>query len=619
MVPLPRKSEDEFASPGARSRASTSASSPDLAEALGADVGTAFRLDPARMTYSQRAEHQKDQGPHSEDEHCTRSPTSFQKRTENYFHRPSSVSRLSANPAITQFTDWASSTPNGWDQLHQMFVREDTNPAGGTYMDNGNQGMRGIVKKRWVILLRNKGYPNDEGAAEVFDEILKESRIEQKGKLGDVVNAPAEPTITLAFLKRFERRAVSVNATLTSRDEQSPASRFVKLLVRERGSSLRAWRLDLDARGTGRVAMVDFTNACRQLGVASQGKLIWNNLRQDKVTPLEFHELDPKEASNLEDFAETLWSTVGFDLAKAWLFLDTNNQNYLSLDEFKGGVRKLGFDGDIRLIFKGLDSAGLGRMTREDFEYIGKVSRMGHKRLGGTSTKGAITDLITWVQRELGGAHELIVKIGLGSGVKRIVVGDLAARLTALGFEGDALQAAARAARLEGGTHVTADTLYSLLSGGKPRTTDQVPPQQQQQLRRSSSAKASVQTERGVWCDGVDNIADHNMHRCKYTRGYFKHQLRVEDDKQKLSQVEFRSSYSAASPRWIDETRVKSPRPAWNDNFDYVAQSSNEILSSHSRRYFSNPNDKPVRQERRALVEQRKNATQPICSDSTVR
>jgi len=602
---------DDYGSPGARSKASTCASSPDLAEAMGSDVGSpAFRLEPVRsMNYKQRAEVEKELAPaqQSSDDEGYGSPN--QGRTGEFLRRPSSVSRMSNNPAVVQFTDWVQSIPNGWDQIHQIFLREDTNPAGGSYMDNGNQGSRGIAKKRWVLLMKNKGYPNEEGTSAIFDEIVKEIRTDRKGKMGDVVDAPAEPLVTLAQFKRFERRVVSVNGTTSPRDDQSPASRFVRFLIRERGSSLRAWHLELDVRGTGRVALIDFTNACRKLGVANQGKLIWNNLHSDKVTPLEFHELDPREAGNVEDFAETLWSTVGFDLAKAWLFLDTNNQNYLSLDEFRAGARKLGFEGDARLLFKGLDTSGLGRVSRKDFEYVGKVSRMGHKRLGGINRQGAVTDLITWVQRELGGAHELIVKLGLGmGGSKSIVVGDLAARLTALGFEGDALQAASRAARLEGGTHVTADTLYGLLSGGKARLPDRLQvPGAKPRRSASASVASSRRSDRGVWCDGVDNIADHNMHRCKYTRGYFRHN-RTSGAADKSPQFDFRSASitSGMSPQWVEETKVNQPRPAWNDNFDHIAQSSNEILSSHSRRYFSNPNEKPVREERRTLIQQRK-------------
>lgn len=542
------------------------------------------------------------------------SPGNYQPRTQAYFHRPSSVSRVGNNASVVAFNDWAQSIPSGWDQIHQMFVKEGANPAGGTHMDDGNQGVRGITKRRWIRLLMGKGFTSEECAAEVFEEIAKEIRTDRKGKLGDLLDAPAETMITLPQLKRFERRMVSVNATLDARDHQSPAARFVKLLVKEKGSVLRAWRMDLDKRGTGRVAYTDFTNACRNLGVSSQGKLIWNNLRQDKVTPLEFHELDEKEASNLEDFAETLWSTVGFDLGKAWLFLDTNNQNYLSYEEFKGGVRKLGFEGDAKLLFKGLDSSGLGRVKREEFDYISKVSRIAQSRLGGgQGPKSPLTDLITWVQRELGGAHELIVKLGLANGEKEIVVGDLAARLTALGFEGDALQAATRAARSEGGTHISAEQLFSLLSGGRPRTAERkvAPP------KVCMSARSSMQPK-GAWCDSVDNISAKNLNKCKHQRNYFGGQSSIDRDERSSVMTSNRSmpslrsgaspypAYATYSAQDMEEYRSVEPRPAWNDNYDAIAQVSNKIVSSHSRKYFSDVSDKPVREEHRALIRQRK-------------
>jgi len=570
--------ENDGFSPGARS---TSASSPSLGGSPGNELAIA------------------------DDYLASPSPGgNYQPRTAAYFHRPSTVARVGGNHAVVEFNNWAQSIPSGWDQIHQMFIREDANPAGGTYMDNGSQGMRGIAKKRWIQLLMSKGYPNEENAAEVFDEIAKEILSDKKGRLVDLMEAPAETTITLPQLKRFERRMVSVNATLSASDEQSPAGRFIKFLVKERGSTLRGWRMELDKRASGRVAFVDFTNACRNLGISSQGKLIWNNLRQDKVTPLEFHELDPKEANNLEDFAETLWSTVGFDLGKAWMFLDTNNQNYLSYEEWKSGVKKLGFEGDAKILFKGLDTSGLGRVKRSEFEYIGKVSRIAQSRLGGgQGPKAGLTELITWVQRELGGAHELIVKLGLGNGEKDIVVGDLAARLTALGFEGDALQAATRAARSEGGTHISAEALYSLLCGGRPKAIDR-------KCGRAHMSAGSPRQQKGAWCNGVDNISVKNSLTCKYQRGYFQEHSNINrDERQAVVLAQQRSQGSLRSvnslPVGMEDWSI-SARPAWSDNFDHVAQASNTTLPSHSRKYFSNPADKPVREEIRAIVRQRK-------------
>lgn len=525
----------------------------------------------------------------------------YQPRTNAVFHRMSSVNRLGGNPAVDEFHEWVNSIPDGWTQIHHLFIKEDTNPAGGHYGDKGSHGMRGIGKKRWLNLLACKGFKSELSAGEVFDEIAKELQVERKKAL-DLAEPPAEASITLAQLKRFERKCVSVASMLASSNGQSFAARFVKLLVQQRGCVLRAWKMDIDKRGTGRVAFVDFCNACRELHMAPQGKLVWNNVRQDRVTPLELRELDAREAANLEDFSDTLWRTVGFDLTKAWQFLDTNNQNYLTYEDFKAGSDRLGFQGDARLLYRGLDGSGLGRLRRVDLEYLAKVSRTAHRKLGGSGQMaGPVAELIMWMHREIGGPEQLISELRLGAQDREIAVADLAARFTALGFEGDALGAATKAARSLGGTRLTAGTLFSLLCGGKTRKECSTPsPKSPSSPSARSPGSSTGRTARpqGGWCDSVDNLSEHNTHKCKYTRSYFKGHTRA--------QLDNGSPIASSPPRLHRPRRPLSPslmgRPAWEDNFDAINQSANEGLSSHCRTYFSDPCEKPVREQRRAIV-----------------
>jgi len=541
------------------------------------------------------------------------------------FRRESTWNRVIPNLAVIEFHDWAQSGRDGWQKIHEMFLKENGNPAGGYHAQHGSQGMRGITRSRWVELLMSNGFKSDIMAEQVFDEIAKELPSDAKGKAKDAGDGPEEPVIKLAQLTRFELKCTCVTATLPGDHTQSATSRFIKLLRQSRGTTLRAWRLDLDRRGTGRVAFPDFCTTCRELGLGPQGKLVWYNARQDRVTPLELHEVDAKEANNLELLAEILWETVGFDMAKAWQFLDVNNQNFLTFAEFQAGVRKLGYQGDAKLLFRGLDAAGLGRLKFEDLEYVRRISRIAFRQLGGASpVEGAVKELIIWVQRELGGAHQLMGKLGL-AGASTIVVADFAARLTALGFPGDALRAASLLARTEGGNAISGDTILSVLGGGKPKSpatgsrsrsmpssprTGKLSPRS---VGTGSNSNCNSVFERGVWCDSVDDKSVLNSAHCKYTRNYFTPPARLEEKSLAASAAMLPPESPRAKPCTDLTPNCRlATRPPWNDNFDAVMQHSNQHMSSHNRRYFSNFDDKPVRAERRRLIQDRMRAQRDV-------
>merc|ERR1719420_1882344 len=94
----------------------------------------------------------------------------------------------------------------------------------------------------------------------------------------------------------------------------------------------------------------------------------------------------------------------------------------------------------------------------------------------------------------------------------KLSVSDLSARLTALGYPGDALQVAMIAARNGGGTSVTRENLHGLILGkraGSPTkslarsaTTGQLEKKQPSTLNQWKPQKA--------WKDSVDNISGNN-------------------------------------------------------------------------------------------------------------
>lgn len=421
-----------------------------------------------------------------------------------------SVCRVTSNRAVVDFADWA--TPR-WDQLHEAFARDVRDPSGGAFPDSGHRS-RTMRLERWVELLRAKGFKGDAHA--VFEQIACEEVGQQPSQKDQGVEAAV---ITLAQLKRFEARLTAATAGLSAADQGSVANRFARQLRQSRGTVLRGWRMDVDLRGTGRVALTDFTTACRKLGGNVQPRLIWDCLRKEgRTAPLEFHELAPEEADNIEALAEILIARFGFNLDAAWKQMDEHHQNYLAFQDFNVAARQMGFDGDTKVLFRGLDISGLGRVLREDFMYLGKVSTQSpHGRL---AQNGPLPDLVAFMRREATSIDEFLGNLGIAPCQTEIAINDLSARLTAVGFEGDALRASAHAARSSGGSRVTVEVLRTLLSGERLRDSDggstiaSLAPPVAMRIRPPPMYKEA-------WNNSVDDLSSKNLSKCHSVRSYF--------------------------------------------------------------------------------------------------
>jgi len=526
---------------------------------------------------------------------------------------------------VLQFVDWACQQHH-WEAMRDLFEAED----GNQYIVQGAYGRRGLNLHDWTHRLKSLGFDGNAKAA--FDEMLREAKSEQEEKqrvrklklLGYDGNGNAHfdevwedskseqeekqraraaiasgrgprytvfaETVSLFQLIRFQSRVQAYGASLSASHSNSAAGRFVKLLQQHRGSLLRAWRLDLDIRGSGKVAYVDFAHACRQLHIMSQARNIWSSLRaKDNPHPLEFSELGSEEAANLDAFAEVLWNALGLDLDKAWMFMDINSQCWLSLEDFEAGARKLGFGGNARLLFKGLDSSGLGRVTRKDFEYLRLVTRVVPRKL--QEKPGAIADLIQWMQRKLGGVEELIGRLGLMGENAYISVGDLAVHLAALGFDGDALQAATRAARNDGGNHVTAESLRQLFSSTLPSTVF---------LPLNNHHRIKGNSARGAWNNGVCDLVAQNKTKPQGQRYYFsapdrKAGVGASGENNNKPQKTLQRSRTTEKPCWNPGIGSPFHKPMWNDSVNDYAD-INKDLPASGRRYFSDSADRPLRE-----------------------
>jgi len=388
--------------------------------------------------------------------------------------------------------------------VHDLFRSYD---ASGRYTK-----FRNVTAREFVEYILWHGYEGN--ALHVFETIQlentglsKEVAVAGGGEFGE---------ISLSQLQRFERRH-----TQLSRGAESPVVRFVKKLRRSRGCLLRAWRMDMDLRGAGLVAQADFIRACRRLGFSSEVTELWNSFRPGQGTaPLEFREFDGPEAMNLDRFAEALWSAVDFDLNKAWCCLDPHNRGVSTLKEFTDGARLLGFDGNAQLLFKGLDSSGLGKLKRHELLYLQVLTQSVAKT---DYVAPPIRALGKWVYSVLGSPNTLIVRLGLGeNGNVSLSADDLTTQLIRLGYRGDAKRASALISQFGRNDRINSDMLYSLLADTVGHTSS--PTVKTSRTCKSSPpivAVSKTPIPKKEWQGTVTDVSQYNLQSAPGARAYF--------------------------------------------------------------------------------------------------
>jgi hypothetical protein len=249
------------------------------------------------------------------------------------------------------FIDWAATR---WDQLKTYFMESDV-------VVGGKQQPFRLTAAGWAEAVRSLGFTGDAHA--VFEEIASEK--------GDATarspDSTGSGTITLAQLRRFEKRVVEQSVS-------SSAAQLVDVLHKRYNSSmLRAWMLEMDQRGVGRLVYKDFADACSRLGISKQSRGMWEKLCPDGCS-LEFADVAPAEAQHVERFVSALAGvTQSGRFSDAWDVMDVQHQNWLTIEDFTKGSKKLNFDGDVRMLFRGLED--LGRIHREEFCYLEKLSQ----------------------------------------------------------------------------------------------------------------------------------------------------------------------------------------------------------------------------------------------------
>jgi hypothetical protein len=180
---------------------------------------------------------------------------------------------------------------------------------------------------------------------------------------------------------------VSLEQLLRLRKHSREMARHALLesLRGKRGSVLRAWRLDLDIKGTGFVDEADFNRLCAIVGHGDNIRAIWDAMRPGmfavsrprgaRVPPLALCEVDSEAAATAQQFAEALLARAGFNMDDAWGLLVRHDGGQSSVpdevtpEQFQQCAESLGQPAAADQLFASL-ALGQGRVWRDDFDYL---------------------------------------------------------------------------------------------------------------------------------------------------------------------------------------------------------------------------------------------------------
>jgi len=269
---------------------------------------------------------------------------------------------------------------------------------------------------------------------------------------------------------------------------------------------------------------------------------MWNSFRPDGgCAPLAFSEFDAEEAATVDQFIECIWANFGFNLDRAWDVVDTSGRKMVTMDEWLAGMKCIGFQGNAKLIFRGLGVFGLGRLWRNEFDYAEVLSNASMRQQHNAPPVRALTG---WVQGHFANTQAFLDQVGFPSAKtgssslgfikpdkvleeeQGLSVSDLAARLTALGYPGDALQVSMIAAKTGGGTRILRGKFLGLLVNKRRGA----PPMKGCEFRPSTMKRSkSTPAERSeapwrpkkVWADSIDTISTGNDKKPACVRTYF--------------------------------------------------------------------------------------------------
>eukprot|EP00931_Biecheleriopsis_adriatica_P099831 TRINITY_DN7460_c0_g1_i1.p1 TRINITY_DN7460_c0_g1~~TRINITY_DN7460_c0_g1_i1.p1 ORF type:complete len:1278 (-),score=287.92 TRINITY_DN7460_c0_g1_i1:32-3865(-) len=235
----------------------------------------------------------------------------------------------------------------------------------------------------------------------------------QHGDLGMISAGPASPTspLEMNFLERqsmcFRQRwakhatAEQLEAQKARHDAEKEADKgagdlasMKHAMIAKYGTVTAAWRHGFEGNENGRVAFTEFCQAMRGLGFVGNIQQCFLELDSDGKGHITLKDLDAPAHELLSSFRKLLLDKFGTYI-KAWIALDEDRSGSLEKPEVVKACRKIGFEGDAKLLFKlMLDGPGKKVITMADLDpaamrayYRGDLEAMSEHQKAKTAIK----------------------------------------------------------------------------------------------------------------------------------------------------------------------------------------------------------------------------------------
>jgi Ca2+-binding EF-hand superfamily protein len=142
---------------------------------------------------------------------------------------------------------------------------------------------------------------------------------------------------------------------LAARPDHPAAEKLKELLIEKYGNFIQAWRRALDTDSSNRVSWSEFQEACSRVNFKGSVAGAWRALDRDLSGWISLNEVDPHSHELLTSFKH--WSEKRFgSVEAAFRALDQDKSKTLTFSELKLAIKTLGWDGNARELFDGLDT-----------------------------------------------------------------------------------------------------------------------------------------------------------------------------------------------------------------------------------------------------------------------
>mmetsp|Transcript_45972 Transcript_45972/g.82781 ORF Transcript_45972/g.82781 Transcript_45972/m.82781 type:complete len:1206 (+) Transcript_45972:75-3692(+) len=145
-----------------------------------------------------------------------------------------------------------------------------------------------------------------------------------------------------------------------------------KEMIKKFGTLTAAWRFGLDVASNGKMGLVDFSKACRNMGFVGDIKTCFSQLDDDNSGIITFNEIDSECNKQLTAFHQQILDK--FDTYKiAWQVIDENGNNELDEDEFLQICKANAIQGNPRYLFRQHLKKGMSQITFADLSGVGDI------------------------------------------------------------------------------------------------------------------------------------------------------------------------------------------------------------------------------------------------------